>query len=75
LAGIEAARGDYVCVIMADSDDSYDWLGLVPFVAALDVGNNLVVSNRFSGGIDPGAMPRLHRYLGNPALLVCAHGA
>jgi glycosyltransferase involved in cell wall biosynthesis len=66
VAGIEAARGDYV--IMADSDDSYDWLGLVPFVAALDEGNDLVVGNRFSGGIDPGAMPRLHRYLGNPVL-------
>src|SRR5260370_12302244 len=66
VAGIEAARGDYV--IMADADDSYDWLGLVPFVAALDDGNDLVVGNRFSGGIDPGAMPRLHRYLGNPVL-------
>lgn len=76
LAGIEAARGDYV--IMADSDDSYDWLELVPFVAALDEGNDLVVGNRFSGGIDPGAMPRLHRYLGNPVLSWLArtvHGA
>src|SRR5258708_36781792 len=66
VAGIEAARGDYV--IMADADDSYDWLGLVPFVAALDDGNDLVVGNRFFGGIGPGAMPRLHRYLGNPVL-------
>jgi glycosyltransferase involved in cell wall biosynthesis len=66
IAGIEAAHGDYV--IMADSDDSYDWLVLAPFVAALDDGNDLVVGNRFSGGIDPGAMPRLHRYLGNPVL-------
>jgi glycosyltransferase involved in cell wall biosynthesis len=66
LAGIEAARGDYV--IMADSDDSYDWLELLPFVEALNAGNDLVVGNRFSGGIDPGAMPRLHRYLGNPVL-------
>ena len=76
VAGIEAARGDYV--IMADSDDSYDWLELVPFVAALDEGNDLVVGNRFSGGIDPGAMPRLHRYLGNPVLSWLArkvHGA
>jgi glycosyltransferase involved in cell wall biosynthesis len=75
-AGIEAARGDYV--IMADSDDSYDWLGLVPFVTALDEGNDLVVGNRFSGGIDPGAMPRLHRYFGNPLLSWLArtvHGA
>src|ERR1700736_2478856 len=66
VAGIEAARGDYV--IMADSDDSYDWLELAPFVGALEDGNDLVVGNRFSGGIDPGAMPRLHRYLGNPML-------
>jgi glycosyltransferase involved in cell wall biosynthesis len=75
-AGIEAARGDYV--IMADSDDSYDWLGIAPFVAALDESNDLVVGNRFTGGIDPGAMPRLHRYLGNPVLSWFArmvHGA
>jgi glycosyltransferase involved in cell wall biosynthesis len=75
-AGIDAAHGDYV--IMADSDDSYDWLELVPFVTALDEGNDLVVGNRFSGGIDPGAMPRLHRYLGNPVLSWLArrvHGA
>jgi glycosyltransferase involved in cell wall biosynthesis len=65
-AGIEAARGEYV--IMADSDDSYDWLELKPFVAALDAGNDVVVGNRFLGGIDPHAMPALHRYLGNPIL-------
>ena len=75
-AGIHAARGDYV--IMADSDDSYDWLDIAPFVAALDRGNDLVIGNRFTGGIDPGAMPRLHRYLGNPVLSWLArrvHGA
>jgi glycosyltransferase involved in cell wall biosynthesis len=66
IAGIQAATGDYV--IMADSDDSYDWLGIAPFVAALEDGTDLVVGNRFSGGIDPGAMPPLHRYLGNPVL-------
>src|SRR5258708_12547110 len=63
-AGIDAARGDYV--IMADSDDSYDWLELVPFVAALDDGNDLVVGNRFSGRIDPRAIPPFHPYLANP---------
>jgi hypothetical protein len=66
LAGIGAARGDYV--IMADSDDSYDWLGIEPFVRCLDDGNDLVVGNRFIGGIEPGAMPHLHRYFGNPVL-------
>jgi glycosyltransferase involved in cell wall biosynthesis len=65
-AGIEAARGDYV--IMADSDDSYDWLTLDPFVQKLDEGYDLVIGNRFQGGIETGAMPRLHRYLGNPVL-------
>ena len=65
-SGIEAARGEYV--IMADCDDSYDWLDLAPFVAALDAGNDLVVGNRFLGGIDAHAMPPLHRYLGNPVL-------
>jgi glycosyltransferase involved in cell wall biosynthesis len=76
LAGIEAARGEYV--VMADSDDSYDWLDLRPFVDALRSGNDLVVGNRFAGGIDPGAMPRLHRYFGNPMLSWLArtvHGA
>jgi glycosyltransferase involved in cell wall biosynthesis len=66
IAGIEAARGDYV--IMADSDDSYDWQEIAPFVAALDLGIDLVIGNRFVGGIDRGAMPGLHRYLGNPLL-------
>jgi len=66
LAGIEAAHGDYI--VMADSDDSYDWLSLEAFVRALDSGSDLVIGNRFVGGIDPGAMPGLHRYLGNPVL-------
>ena len=65
-AGIEAARGEYI--VMADSDDSYDWLGLEPFLRKLEEGFDLVVGNRFTGGIAPGAMPRLHRYLGNPVL-------
>ncbi|MFN0089224.1 MAG: glycosyltransferase family 2 protein [Acidimicrobiales bacterium] len=64
--GIRAARGRYV--IMADADDSYDFLNLEPFVAELRAGADLVMGNRFAGGISPGAMPSLHRYLGNPVL-------
>jgi len=64
--GIEAARGVYV--LMADSDDSYD-LGQVPvFLEKLRSGSELVMGNRFRGGIREGAMPILHRYLGNPVL-------
>jgi glycosyltransferase involved in cell wall biosynthesis len=65
-AGIVAARGDFV--VMGDADDSYDFGSLEPFVAALRSGADLVVGNRFLGGIAPGAMPLLHRYLGNPVL-------
>jgi hypothetical protein len=64
--GIEAARGRFV--IMADADDSYDLAELEPFVAKLREGFDLVMGNRFQGGIAPGAMPPLHRYLGNPVL-------
>src|SRR5690606_1084123 len=55
-------------VVMADADDSYDFLRLMPFVAELRRGFDLVMGNRFAGGIQQGAMPPLHRYLGNPAL-------
>jgi glycosyltransferase involved in cell wall biosynthesis len=65
-AGIEHARADYV--IMADADDSYALDDLGPFVEALDAGADLVMGNRFEGGIAPGAMPVLHRVLGNPVL-------
>jgi hypothetical protein len=65
-AGIAAAQGRYV--IMGDSDDSYDFSDLSGFVASLRGGAVLVMGNRFAGGIKPGAMPRLHRYLGNPVL-------
>src|SRR5215472_9144026 len=65
-AGIGAARGRYV--IMGDSDDSYDFSRLDAFVEKLRAGHPLVMGNRFKGGIRPGAMPRLHRYLGNPVL-------
>ena len=65
-AGIEAAHGTFVA--MGDSDDSYDFLGLLPFVVKLRAGADLVMGNRFQGGIAKGAMPPLHRYLGNPVL-------
>lgn len=65
-AGIAAAHGEFV--IMGDADDSYDFGALEPFVQALRQGADLVVGNRFVGGIAPGAMPLLHRYLGNPVL-------
>ncbi|HUZ72439.1 MAG TPA: glycosyltransferase family 2 protein [Stellaceae bacterium] len=65
-AGIRAARGTFV--IMGDSDDSYDFSALDGFVEKLRQGYQLVMGNRFRGGIKPGAMPPLHRYLGNPIL-------
>ncbi len=66
IGGIRAARGRYV--IMGDSDDSYDFSALEAFVEKLRQGWQLVMGNRFQGGIKPGAMPKLHRYLGNPVL-------
>jgi glycosyltransferase involved in cell wall biosynthesis len=60
------ARGKYV--IMGDSDDSYDFTDLMPFVQKLREGNDLVMGNRFLGGIKPGAMPWKNRYIGNPIL-------
>jgi hypothetical protein len=65
-AGIAAARGRFV--IMGDADDSYDFSRLELFLARLRDGSDLVIGNRFAGGIAPGAMPFLHRYLGNPVL-------
>lgn len=65
-AGIEAAKGKYI--IMGDSDCSYDFEAIGPFVAKLREGFDLVMGNRFKGGIKKGAMPFLHRYLGNPVL-------
>jgi len=66
MGGIAAARGKYI--IMGDADDSYDFGSLGPFMAKLREGYDLVMGNRFLGGIKPGAMPPLHRYLGNPVL-------
>jgi glycosyltransferase involved in cell wall biosynthesis len=64
--GIAAARGQYI--IMGDADDSYDFSNLNPFLVKLRNGYDLVMGNRFRGGIESGAMPFLHRYLGNPVL-------
>lgn len=66
MGGIEASLGTYV--IMGDADDSYDFSSLDPFVERLRAGDELVMGNRFLGGIEPGAMPPLHKYLGNPVL-------
>lgn len=64
--GIAEARGRFV--IMGDADLSYDFGALDPFLGRLRRGADIVVGNRFKGGIAPGAMPFLHRYLGNPLL-------
>lgn len=66
LGGIAASRGRFI--IIADADDSYDLSSVEPFVLRLREGFDLVVGNRFHGGIEHGAMPFLHRYLGNPVL-------
>jgi glycosyltransferase involved in cell wall biosynthesis len=65
-AGFQAAHGRYL--IMADGDDSYNFAHIPRFLASLRGGADLVMGNRFRGGIEPGAMPVLHRYLGNPVL-------
>lgn len=64
--GIISSRGKYI--IMGDADDSYDFSDLMPFVNELRNGADLVMGNRFKGGIAPGAMPSLHKYIGNPVL-------
>ena len=66
MGGILAARGKYV--VMGDADDSYDFSHVPRFLEKLRAGYDLVMGNRFLGGIQPGAMPALHRYLGNPVL-------
>lgn len=65
-AAAGAARGKYI--IMADADDSYDWSQLDCFIDTLENGADFVMGNRFAGGIEAGAMPPLHRYLGNPVM-------
>jgi hypothetical protein len=64
--GILHARGRYV--VMGDADESYDMGNLMPYLERLRRGDDLVVGNRFKGGIEHGAMPPLHRYFGNPFL-------
>jgi glycosyltransferase involved in cell wall biosynthesis len=66
MGGFEASRSQLI--IMGDADDSYDFSNLSAFIEALDEGYDLVMGNRFKGGIRPGAMPFLHRYVGNPIL-------
>lgn len=66
LAGINAAQGEYI--VIGDSDDTYDFTEIVQFIQPLKEGADLVMGSRFSGEILPGAMPKLHKYLGNPVL-------
>lgn len=66
IAGVRQARGRYI--IMGDADDSYDFEALDAFLAQLRAGQDLVMGDRFAGERVPGAMPLLHRYLGNPVL-------
>jgi glycosyltransferase involved in cell wall biosynthesis len=66
IGGIKSAQGRFV--VMADSDDSYDFANLDGFIDRLRAGSELVIGNRFTGGIMPGAMPVLNRYVGNPVL-------
>ena len=65
-AGIAASQGSYI--IMGDADDSYDFTDVPRFVEKLREGNDVVMGNRFKGGIQPGAMPWHHKYFGNPGL-------
>ncbi|MEI8596836.1 glycosyltransferase family 2 protein [Vibrio sp. M60_M31a] len=66
LGGINKANGKYI--IMGDADDSYDFLKLEEFLSKLRQGFDVVMGNRFKGGIAPKAMPWLHKYIGNPIL-------
>ena len=65
-AGIAAATGQFV--VMGDADDSYDFSAIGEFVKKLRAGSDLVIGNRFRGGIEKGAMPWSHRVIGNPVL-------
>lgn len=64
--GIEGARGQFI--VMGDADDSYDFTEVPRFVEKWREGYDVVMGNRFKGGIKPGAMPWHHKYFGNPVL-------
>lgn len=66
IQGSLEAQGRYI--IMGDSDDSYDFSNLLPFLEKLRAGCDLVMGNRFQGGIEVGAMPWKNRWIGTPAL-------
>jgi glycosyltransferase involved in cell wall biosynthesis len=66
MAGIEVADGEII--VIGDSDDSYDWSDIGPFIRSIQEGYDFTIGNRFKGGIEQGAMPPLHQYLGNPIL-------
>jgi glycosyltransferase involved in cell wall biosynthesis len=70
IRGINESSGEII--VMADADESYDWAAIAPLVRKVSEGYDLVMGNRFRGGIRPGAMPKLHRYLGNPVLSLIA---
>jgi hypothetical protein len=70
IGGSRAARGKYI--IMGDADGSYDFTDSIAMIGELEQGAELVMGNRFAGGIAKGAMPALHRYLGNPVLSAIA---
>jgi glycosyltransferase involved in cell wall biosynthesis len=71
IGGIDAAQGQFV--VMGDADDSYDFEAIGPLIDKLREGYDLVVGNRFMGGIEPGAMPWSHRWVGNPVLTFISH--
>src|SRR5207248_2539717 len=66
MGGIAVASGKYI--LMGDADESYDFAHIPRFLAELRAGADLVMGNRFKGGIESHAMPALHRYVGNPIL-------
>jgi glycosyltransferase involved in cell wall biosynthesis len=72
IGGIDAAQGRYV--VMGDADDSYDFSTIGPLIEKLDEGYDLVMGNRFLGGVEPGAMPWSHRWIGNPILTLISRG-